>query len=455
MRTLGLALAVALVSGMGVRAQERQILHDFEKVQLDADFYSEGASFGDLNGDGQMDLIAGPFWYAGPDFEDRQEIYPAKPFDVARYSDNFFAFVYDFNRDGAQDVFFIGFPGKDASWFENPGKGVGDWQRHRVFEVVDNESPTFADLTGDGLPELICQFEDRLGYAAPNWDAPSEPWPFRPVSPTGAGGNFTHGLGLGDIDGDGRMDLLTRSGWWQQPASLDGDPLWTKHEYVFGERGGAQMYAYDLDGDGDADVISSWNAHGYGLFWYEQIRINDRIDFVPHRIMGEFGSESVYGLVIGNLHAIDLVDMDGDGLKDIVTGARYWAHGGNDKADKEPALLYWLQLQRSEEDGAKGVEFIPWEIDDNSGVGTQVVAGDMTGDGLPDVVVSNKMGTFFHRHSTREVSRNEFLAQRRKDFTAMRARSAEIDRTGVLPLGADGEALNLDFESGDMRDWTA
>ena len=56
-------------------------------------------------------------------------------------------------------------------------------------------------------------------------------------------------------------------------------------------------------------------------------------------------------------------------------------------------MLYWFKLAR---DSKGGVDFIPHRIDDDSGVGTQVVATDVNGDGLPDIVVGNKKGTFVH-----------------------------------------------------------
>ena len=84
--------------------------------------------------------------------------------------------------------------------------------------------------------------------------------------------------------------------------------------------------------------------------------------------------------------------MDGDGLKDIVTGKRFWAHGP--EGDPEPnaaAVLYWFKLVRP----AKGqADFIPYLIDNDSGIGTQFVVQDVNGDGLLDIVVSNKKGTF-------------------------------------------------------------
>jgi hypothetical protein len=56
----------------------------------------------------------------------------------------------------------------------------------------------------------------------------------------------------------------------------------------------------------------------------------------------------------------------------------------------------------------KSVDFIPYLIDDNSGVGTQVAAADLNGDKLPDVLVGNKKGIFVFIHETRNVSRAEW-----------------------------------------------
>ena len=397
--------AATLLFTAPARAQEAYHLHDFEKITLTDKFYSEGATFGDINGDGENDIVAGPFWYEGPSFQQRHAYYEPKPFPIRKYSDNFFAYTRDFNGDGHTDILIIGFPGKAARWYENPGPDNLDqhWPKHLALKGVDNESPTFTDLTGDGRPEIVCSQSGRFGYAAPDPDHPTRPWAFHPISEGGAGGRFTHGLGVGDINGDGRADLLENDGWWKQSASLEGDPVWEHHRAEFGKP--SQMYAYDVDGDGDNDVITALNAHGYGLSWFEQFEKDGEIAFRPHRIMGNSPAASRYKVAFSQLHAVDLVDMDGDGLKDIVTGKRYWAHGGKDPGADQPAVLYWFRLTR---DGGE-VEFIPKQIDDSSGVGTQVVTGDVNGDGLPDVVAANKKGAFVFVHERKEVRREAWL----------------------------------------------
>ncbi len=82
-----------------------------------------------------------------------------------KYSDNFFVWTYDFNKDRWNDILVIGFPGQDTSWFENPKGKDGHWTRHKIFDQTDNESPTFTDLTGDGRPELVCITKGQYGYA--------------------------------------------------------------------------------------------------------------------------------------------------------------------------------------------------------------------------------------------------------------------------------------------------
>jgi hypothetical protein len=402
--------AGAMLASLG--AQPASGPAEFSRRQLSDQFWSEGANAADLNNDGAVDVISGPWWWEGPDFTVRHEYYPAAvsfelklgPMTSVRvpgfegflgkenkYSDNFFVFPYDFDGDGWRDILIIGFPGTDTSWYRNPEGRDGHWTRHRIFDRTDNESPTFADITGDGRPELVCITNGRYGYAAPDWSDPARPWTFHPVSPDNEYGNFTHGLGVGDVNGDGRLDLLEKDGWWEQPASLDGDPVWRFHRQPFGS-GGAQMYAYDVNGDGLNDVITSLEAHGFGLAWFEQLRTGGAISFRPHVFVNRTPADSPYGVKFSEIHALDLVDMDGDGVKDLVTGKRFWSHGRMGDPDRnDAAVLYWFKLVR----GPGGtVDFVPHLIDDQSGVGVQVVATDLDGDGRPDVVVGNKRGTF-------------------------------------------------------------
>ncbi|MCA9262754.1 MAG: VCBS repeat-containing protein [Planctomycetales bacterium] len=396
-RVLVYALALLVIVTVAPRGQcEDQSSHDFKKLTLTREFLSEGANFGDFDGDGTMDMVAGQYWYRGPDFQEKVEYQPGQAYDPKGYAPNFFAFTHDMNGDEWTDIIIIDFPGKETWWFENPQGKSGHWKRHMGFDVTDNESPWFTDVTGDGRPELVCHTKGRLGYAEPNWDQPEQPWTFHPVSGEGSWHKYTHGFGVGDVNGDGKKDLMMQEGWWEQPD--DPQQTWPYHAADLGN-GGAQMYAYDVDGDGDNDVITSIEAHGYGLAWFENEPQQDgSIQFKRHLIIGDKSEISPYGVKFSQLHAVDLVDMNDDGLQDIVTGKRFWAHGPTGDVEPDaPAVLYWFELRRT----ADGVNYVPHRIDDDSGVGTQIVARDINGDGLPEIALGNKKGAFVFLHSAR------------------------------------------------------
>ncbi|HEX4121531.1 MAG TPA: VCBS repeat-containing protein [Verrucomicrobiae bacterium] len=415
--------AALFSAASSVFAQDK--LPSFRKIQLTDQFWSEGADYADFNHDGHMDIASGPFWYEGPDFKIRHEYRPANHsfkstnaageavtipgFEGAlgeknEYSDDFFTFTFDVNGDGWPDIVNVGFPGKETFWYENPQNKEGHWKRHLILPSTDDESPAFGDLFGDGKRELICGTSNYLGYAAPaDWNHPEVEWTFHRITTKSNGYHkFLHGLGFGDVNSDGRNDILIRTGWFEQPASLEGDPLWKFHPYPFAPQtksptwGSSQMYVYDVNGDGLPDVITCLDPHGFGLAWYEQLPgkgADGEIQFKRHLILNPDGSPNSYGVAFSEPHSVALVDIDGDGLKDIVTGKRFWAHGkhGGDPQSNYPAVLYWFKLVRGPNHTAK---FVPHLIDSNSGVGTEVIAGDVNGDGRPDIVVGNKKGTF-------------------------------------------------------------
>jgi hypothetical protein len=143
------------------------------------------------------------------------------------------------------------------------------------------------------------------------------------------------------------------------------------------------MFAYDIDGDGKADVISS-SAHNYGIWAHLQKSGKE----------GEpaFMKKDLFPKLVSQTHAMHCVDIDGDGLKDLVTGKRRWAHGPKGDADPNvPPALYWFQAKKAS-DGT--ISFTPYKIDDESGIGTQFEVSDFNGDKRPDIIVANKYGVF-------------------------------------------------------------
>ena len=205
----------------------------------------------------------------------------------------------------------------------------------------------------------------------------SQLWSVHPISVKEAPGTrrYAHGLGLGDINGDGRADVVVKEGWWEAPLDAAASE-WEFHPAGLGEEA-ADMQVYDFDEDGDNDVLSS-SAHRFGIWWHEQLPGGK---WQTHEIDKSYSQT----------HAVVLTDINGDGLKDFVTGKRWWAHGGHDPGADGPAVMYWYELTRR--DGRP--VWIPHQFDDDSGVGTQFQVADVNGDGLPDVVTSNKKGVYY------------------------------------------------------------
>ena len=239
------------------------------------------------------------------------------------------------------------------------------------------------DVDNDGKKDLVFGNEKlgQMAWYAPVVKAKKVTWKRTAISePNAKGvGLFSHGLGFGDINGDGRKDVMIRGGWWEAPADLKASP-WKWHEADLGESC-AQMITYDFDSDGDADVVSS-SAHEYGVWWYEQkFDSNKNSYFVTHTIDSTF-SES---------HSLVLEDVNRDGLPDLITGKRFFSHQGSGPGGLEPAVLYWFELLK---DGQQRPVWVKHLIDDTSGVGIQFVSDDMNKDGMLDIIIGNKNGVF-------------------------------------------------------------
>lgn len=451
-------LAVLAAAGWPAWARaDEPVLHLFDRRQLTDVYYSEGAAAGDVDGDGQVDVIYGPYWFAGPDFSRKHEIYPPKPQPRERYADHFFAWAHDFNGDGAVDILVVGFPGKPACVYENPGAGKLDrhWTRHQVLDWVSNESPHFVDLSGDGRPELVCTRDGFFGYAKVDWDRPLEPWTFHPISDKIAPAIFGHGLGVGDLNGDGRADVLYAAGWFEQPPDTTAQPRWTRHEASFTTSyGGAEMHVYDVNGDGNNDVITSLAAHDFGLAWYEQVRHDGGIGFRQHLIMGSAPHENRYGVVFSELHSLALADIDGDGLKDIVTGKTYWSHHTKSPMWDAGAVVYWFRLVRTPE----GVDWVPYRAVDDSGIGRQVGVFDINRDGLHDIIAGGMKGAHVLMHRLEAVDQAGWQAAQPKPFEGAVTRGdrgppSVLDEHTSRAAGAiEGEAMKvLRATAGEVR----
>jgi hypothetical protein len=398
------AVLLPLLSAVAIPADEKPAAKPrpkvtWKKIVIDRTFRSEGVAVADVNKDGKLDVLAGDVWYEGPDFKQRHVLrvgpkFNPKGYDPHGYSQSFCCWADDLNGDGWPDLIVIGFPGEPCHWYENPGKKRGPWQEHILWQSACNETPQYVDLFGKGKRVLVMgwqptgkEHEGQMAWFAPGKD-PTQVWEMHPISLPSSPGKeipgtfrYSHGLGVGDINSDSRLDVICTAGWWEQPAVDTGKP-WTFHPGNLGEAC-ADMVTYDMDGDGKMDVITS-SAHAFGIWWFRQGPMQGGSPtFVRRDLFAKLFSES---------HALHCVDIDGDGLKDLVTGRRWWAHGpkGDPGADG-PAVLYWFRARRGKD---KLVSFEPIQIDDDSGIGTQFAVTDLNGDGLLDIIISNKKGVF-------------------------------------------------------------
>ncbi|GAA4305284.1 FG-GAP-like repeat-containing protein [Compostibacter hankyongensis] len=361
----------------------------FKKHTLTHTYISGGVAVGDINRDGKTDIIAGAYWFEAPGWKPH-EIAKPDTFSVDNgYSNSFLNFCMDVNQDGWVDLIRVDFPGKAAVWHENPGnRKTGYWKVHPVYPAVGNESPALVDVDGDGRQDLLCNDPGKkqmIWVRAPEkGDTLWQPFVIGEGEGTKGTHVFTHGLGLGDMNGDGRKDVIIKDGWWEAPENRQ-QPHWTFHP---ADLGGdcSQMYVTDADEDGDPDVISA-SAHNYGVWWHEQKKDRQGNTSWEHHDIDTSFSQS---------HGMAFSDINGDGYPDLVTGKRYYAHNGHDPGAHEPAVLYWFEFKPG-----KQPAWIPHKIDDNSGVGLQVDVQDLNKDKLPDIVIANKKGVFYFEQLNR------------------------------------------------------
>ena len=371
---------------------------NWTRIELDPEFRSEGVAVGDFNGDGKNDLVAGDYWYQQPGSGTSgkwamHEFRKAGKFVAGvGYSNSFCNYAGDIDQDGLQDIIVVGFPGDPFHWYKNPGKLGAQWAQHEIWSSICNESPDFVDITGDGKPEFVfgSQPEAQMGYVQlPSKEDATKKGQFVAISEKGdpnMNGTFKyyHGLGYGDLNKDGRTDVLIAHGWWEQPEKL-GAGVWKFRPYALGRDGvnplpSSDIHVDDLDLDGDQDIIAC-SAHTYGVWWFENVGGNESPQFKFH-LIDESHSQT---------HAVEFVDINGDGRKDIVTGKRFFAHNGEDPGAYEPVKMYWYDIQKEK---GREPKFVRHEIvaGRDTGVGTQFQCIDFNGDGKLDIALSNKKG---------------------------------------------------------------
>lgn len=371
--------ALVLAAAIGAAHEGAPVL-TWERIKIGDSTY-EAASVADVDNDGVLDIVSGGFWHRGPDFATAHKIW--EPKREGDYYDDFSSYPMDVNGDGLVDIVSGGWWNEKALWLENPGTLDGEWKQHDIGGVGNVERNTFHDLDNDGHVEVIPNSTKRLVIYKLVRDAESKGtgvFEEIQIRDSGAG----HGQGFGDVNGDGRDDILLPNGWYEHPeAGLKGEWIWHGDTWNFGQAS-VPILVIDVNKDGLNDIVVG-QGHDYGLDWYEQKLEGETRTWVKHEIEPKRSQ----------FHDIAFADVDNDGEVELVTGKRWRAHQGHDPGANDPLGLYYYEIN--------GGDFERHTLDygpagQASGAGIYLWVEDVDGNGWKDIVAPGKDGLFLFKN---------------------------------------------------------
>ena len=369
-----LALLVVVSSGWPAEVH-------FDKKRLFISNY-QAASIADINRDGKPDIVSGPYWFSGPNFEPRAFRANQAAADYVHSNSDL---PYDVDGDGWTDIIVGAWGPEGIVWFRNPGAkdlAIGlPWQKQQLTPTKGKiERTELHDYDGDGVPEIHTMSyvkEEPSDLYRLIRNASGKPAVEKFVLGEQGGG---HGYAWGDVNGDGREDFLTEIGWYERPP---GDPFagpWEFHPETALPHPSCPFAVMDVNGDGRLDILFG-RAHDYGLYWWEQqAPATDGTTVWKKHVIDESWSQG---------HVVGLADLDGDGAKELVTGKCVYAHTKGDPGLEDPAVFYYYRWDKASRNFVRHTIAGPGE---NIGLGRQLAMGDLNGDGRVDIVAPGHYG---------------------------------------------------------------
>ena len=359
-------------------AQEASQVH-FERHVIDSASTMHSCAAVDINHDGRLDIVTGGHWYEAPgdDGGDWNKHHVRDVEQIRGRYDDYSCLPVDVNADGLTDIISVNYRSESIYWVQNPGPDSNaPWPKHEVAKPGAMETGRLADVDGDGVPDVL---PNGVKFAAWWSLVPGrEPIWERHALPQELAG---HGVGFGDINGDGRGDVIGRYGWAEAPADRRND-RWQFHaEFELERDASIPILVHDVDSDGHADIIYG-RGHHTGLYWLQQIVVDNQRSWVRHAIDTSWSQP----------HSLLLADINGDGREDLIAGKRFMGHDGKDPGEYNPLVSYWYTFQ---EDSFTWKRH-PIDVGDASGVGYGLdpKAVDIDADGDLDLITADRNGLF-------------------------------------------------------------